>query len=209
MIYVIINDLENTKRDCRTMRQPLNLLTGELKEYVENTKNEKTKSERIAAYSALLISLKELFLVENPEIERNENGKPYLKDGKVHFSISHSDGLAAVALSDIGDIGIDLQCSFDKDKEEKIDKRFLKDIKFKNDNIDIKYFLLLDGALKDCSPEISLDDDFLFRWTFAEANIKCKGLNFSKFKEINELSKSTHAQTVKYKNCKITTVIAD
>ena len=209
MIYVIINDLENTKRDCRTMRQPLNLLTGELKEYVENTKNEKIKSERIASYSTLLISLKELFSIENPEIERNENGKPYLKGSEIYFSISHSDGLAAVALSDSREIGIDLQCSFDKDKEEKIDKRFLKDIKFKNDNIDIKYFLLLDGTLKYYSPEISLENDFLFRWTFVEANIKCRGLNFSKLKEINELSKSTHAQTVKYKNCKITTVIAD
>lgn len=209
MIYVIINDLENTKRDCRTMRQPLNLLTGELKEYVENTKNEKTKSERIAAYSALLISLKELFSVENPEIERNENGKPYLKDGKVHFSISHFDGLSAVALSDSAEIGIDLQCPTDSEKEERIDKRFLNNIEFKKDDIDIKYFLLTDGTLKEFSPQKSTENDFLFRWTFLEANIKCRGLNFSCVKDINELSKGTRAYTVKYKDCKITTVIAD
>ena len=161
MIYVIINDLENTKRDCRTMRQPLNLLTPELKEYIENTKNEKTKFERISAYSALLISLKELFSLENPEIRRNENGKPYLMDSKIYFSISHSDRVSAVALSDEGEIGIDLQCSFDKEKEEKINKRFLNNIEFKNDNVDIKYFLLSNGELKDYSPEISPQNDFL------------------------------------------------
>ena len=41
-------------------------------------------------------------------IERNEDGKPYFKNAPYFFSISHSNGIVAVVLSD-KNIGIDIE----------------------------------------------------------------------------------------------------
>ena len=48
--------------------------------------------------------------VQNSELEFfvTENGKPYLKDHKVYFSISHTASLVAVALSN-SEVGVDIE----------------------------------------------------------------------------------------------------
>ena len=48
------------------------------------------------------------FINENIVFERETNGKPYLKNKSVHFNISHSESLVAVAVSD-RDVGVDLE----------------------------------------------------------------------------------------------------
>ena len=209
MIYLVIADIKNTKGDCHDMWQPHNLLPTEVREYIENTKNNKTRVERYFAYSALSLSLKEFFSVDDFKIERNENGKPDLADSHIHISLSHCEKLVAVAISDLGEIGVDVQCHVDIERSERLETRFLKDLSFKNNELDIKYFLFEpDGNLKAIQPKTSYESDFLNKWTFAEANIKCRGLSFSQISEINRLSKTTLSSTVEYQNCKITTVIA-
>lgn len=49
------------------------------------------------------------FGVENAEIVRNENGKPYLKDGKsLFFSVSHTNTKIFIAVSD-ENVGLDAE----------------------------------------------------------------------------------------------------
>lgn len=44
-----------------------------------------------------------------PELGRGWNGKPELAAGDVHVSLSHSGTLAAVALTTVGDVGVDIE----------------------------------------------------------------------------------------------------
>lgn len=43
------------------------------------------------------------------EFEHNEFGKPSVKNGPLHFSASHSDGLAVIAISHRRPVGIDVE----------------------------------------------------------------------------------------------------
>ena len=42
---------------------------------------------------------------------RSQNGKPFFRGGEYFFSVTHSSGLVAVAVSDGGEVGIDLECA--------------------------------------------------------------------------------------------------
>lgn len=232
MIYIAIADglnrlseNNNEKWDCRVMRQPQSLLPEKIIDYINNTSNEGVKKERFFAYTALGLCLKEFFDVSDWNIKRTECGKPYLTDilgdpllcstapkSKLEVSLSHSDGVAVVALSNEGEIGVDIQAEVDQKKAERLDKRFLKDVEPKNDNMNVRYFYLNLGDEK-CSiteifPKISLQSDFLTKWTFAESVIKCFGLTFSDISKVNELSKKVKSQTVLFESYKITTTSA-
>ena len=92
---------------------------------IETSKAEKVSKETLKAYQKKEISdeekwqthclsylLVDKFLDEVYGIESREivfdNGKPILIDGGKHFSISHSDGLIALAFSD-SNCGIDIE----------------------------------------------------------------------------------------------------
>ncbi len=63
--------------------------------------------------ASLLLSMLELVGIaagSNTRIIRKENGKPYFPAmSELCFSISHSDGVAACALSEAGEVGVDLE----------------------------------------------------------------------------------------------------
>ena len=207
MIYIVIADIQSIEKDCRDIRQSCNLFPGEIKEYIENTKNEQTKTERIIAYSALFSSLKEFFSIENPKIKRNTNGKPSLVDSNVHISLSHCDGVSAIALSDEGEIGVDIQSPIDDTKAERLTKRFLSEIQPKQEDVNIKCFyrtLTENGAnFTEIVLENSDKTDFLSKWVYLESVIKAYGISFSEISKINELSKNTKTCILNYKNSKI------
>ena len=121
---------------------------------------DKRNREHTSAYSLLDKMLKKHGVSEY-EISKNENGKPYIEGASVHFSISHTDGLCAVAVSD-GEIGIDC---------EKIDSAY----KSRVDNFSKKYFTVSEQN------EIAGSEDTLAKffeiWTRKEAYIKKYGLN--------------------------------
>lgn len=48
------------------------------------------------------------YIEETPTILRDEMGKPYLKDSKLHFNVSHSGEYLAIAVSE-SPVGIDIQ----------------------------------------------------------------------------------------------------
>jgi phosphopantetheinyl transferase len=207
MIYLIVADNNSIKKDCLDTWQSCNLFPGEIKEYIENTKNEQTKTERFIAYSTLFSSLEKFFSIGNPKIKRNKNGKPSLVDSNVYISLSHCDGVSAIALSDEDEIGVDIQSPVDDTKAERLTKRFLSKIHPKQEDINIKYFYmtLTDKTVdfKEIALENSDKADFLSKWVYLESVIKAYGISFSEISKINELSKNTKTRIYNYKNFKI------
>ncbi|MBR5144420.1 MAG: hypothetical protein IKW53_05160 [Clostridia bacterium] len=94
MIYTFISDLSLSKeefrqirvkneilseqRDCRILRQPLSLLSADVKSYIDETKNELARAERRLAYTTLLSALSLFFGIEGCTISKTPEGKPYL-----------------------------------------------------------------------------------------------------------------------------------
>lgn len=212
MIYVVITDLQNSKWDCRIARQPHYILTDQIREYIEKTRNENKITERTLAYTTLLCSLDRFFSVKEPVIDRNHNGKPALLNCDIHISISHCDGVAVTALTDDGEIGVDIQSVIDEDKAKRLEERFLSGISVKQNEVNIKYFSVAFTDKGACFNEILTENDetidFLSKWVYTESVIKAFGLSFSDISKINDLSSSTETKTVKYKNFKIATTIA-
>ena len=147
-----------------------------------------------------------------PEISYTEEGKPYFRNDVCSFSVSHDKNLVVVALSDEGDVGIDVQ-SFDGNEAaiKRIEKRFLEDIpaceeKTKKANIKFDYFKL--GAL-DKSINLEKRDknelffkcekiqnkDFLLRWTKLEALLKLVGCGFKELNNVNKYLQNVDFET--------------
>jgi len=87
-------------------------------------------------------------------ILRNENGKPYLKSGKVFFNITHTEGLIMAVVSD-SPVGIDAE--------------FLSDNENNYRDVAKKYFSEKENSV------ISSYKDFLTVWTKKESVIKAEG----------------------------------
>jgi 4'-phosphopantetheinyl transferase len=63
-------------------------------------------------------------LGHSPVIARNPHGKPELVGESLAFNVSHSGVLAAIAVSDVGPIGVDLEEHADIDDPAAIARRF-------------------------------------------------------------------------------------
>ena len=83
-----------------------------------------THRERIRQQLAARMILNELY-VDFPfeSVKVNENGKPYLPETTIDFSISHSHGFAAAMLSREKQVGIDVEQI--SDRVLRIEKKFL------------------------------------------------------------------------------------
>lgn len=96
-------------------------------------------------------------------LENRENGKPYLKKPllKIYFNITHSANIGLIALTDIGDIGIDVELFRENFSTEKIARRFFS-------ATEVEDFLNL--------PDKNKSLGFFNCWTRKEAFIKALGL---------------------------------
>lgn len=74
-----------------------------LQKILNEVRTEKRRKERITAH----IILKEL-LGEEKEIKHDANNAPYIENSNLHISISHTNNLVAVAISN-NPIGIDIE----------------------------------------------------------------------------------------------------
>lgn len=217
MIYILISDLgltreneENNKRDCRILRQPPALLPEEIREYIDGTKNENTRAERNLAYTSLLSGLKILLNIVDCNIEKDADGKPFLvtkdknvyqKEGKkIYISLSHSDYVSAVCISDEGDVGIDIQSEIDSARAERLKERFLGNIEAVNSTIDVEiYYCSLTPAevvleainLADCD-----DGRFTSKWVMAESLMKLYGRGFGDLSRVKNNTGSTQTYTM-------------
>jgi len=97
-----LNDLELKK--CFLIIKPFK------QEKIKRLATESLKKESIVGEYLLIKGLKEYFDIDYKEIEivKNDNGKPFIKDKNIYFSISHSYGLIVCAISN-KNIGIDVE----------------------------------------------------------------------------------------------------
>lgn len=199
MIYTVISNL--TEKDCRTSRQPSIYIPSEVENYILETKNEKTRAERRIAYTVLSLSLEKFFGISSWNIQKNAYGKPFLitngENTDIFISLSHSDGVAAVALSDEGEIGVDLQCEISPERKERMSARFLTETEIKETDLNVKYFLI-DPSLEFTEiflGEIEEKDDFLHKWSASEAIMKCHGSGFEALPKLEEIKKNIDLKT--------------
>ena len=92
------------------------------------------------------------------------NGKPFVPDSDVTFNLSHSQGLAVVAISEAPAIGIDLELS---------DKRFTQN----TDLIELGLNCFVESELDVLASmsQVKRTDTFLKFWTAKEARMKLWG----------------------------------
>jgi phosphopantetheinyl transferase len=156
MIYTVIARTDVISKyfrswDCST-EQPLNLIkvssdgdeiriSPDIINYINVTGNEKTKKERISAYTSLFFTLDTLFNIKPSEILRTEFSKPYIREN-IFFSISHADDLTAVSLSDDMEVGVYIQWLISEKRGNKIENRFLSNFEYYEKNFDISYLYL-------------------------------------------------------------------
>jgi phosphopantetheinyl transferase len=199
MIYTVIsslkeNRIDKDKRDCRIIRQPLSLLSEDVKKYIQLCKSEMHKAERKLAYTTLLCALKVFYSIDFPRIERNEYGKPYLADSDIRISLSHSNGAVAVCLSDEGEVGVDLQSEIEPKRADRLKERFFTSLEVKNENISTEYYYCdLSGEDAEIY-SITLPDfqtceaDFSARWVSAESIMKLIGRGFTDAEGVSQLA---------------------
>ena len=87
-------------------------LSAERRERIRAMGSPLARREGFGAELALCLALR-LFRPDiplPPEYRRTDRGKPYDPLGRVHFSLTHSGGIAACAVSD-GEVAVDLEAS--------------------------------------------------------------------------------------------------
>ena len=98
-------------------------------EYFDALERRKSTDSVKESFAALAL-LRELLSMRGIETDRlvfrrSESGKPYFEGRDLHFSLSHSKGHVAAALSDTTEVGIDIECAdVSTDRAEKMIKRF-------------------------------------------------------------------------------------
>ena len=102
--------------------------------------------------SAIEKILTEFYGIESPVLSYTENGKPILKNGKIHFSITHTDKLLFLAFSDT-EIGIDAEML----------------------TREVNYLPILKKLHPSLCEKIHSNKDFLRIWTVLESAVKYFG----------------------------------
>lgn len=149
--------------DVSALTEPLSLdaLSPARREKIERIKNKSDKRLSLGAEMLLRYGLKDAgFDKYPPELYLNVHGKPYLKDGGIFFSISHSGDYAVCAVSDV-----ELGCDVEKMRPVglRIARRFCAE----------EYERIMSAKPEEQS-------ELLFRcWTLKESFMKAVGRGFS------------------------------
>ena len=135
-----------------------NILDEFYNKIYEIKRNRISKDNYLSIYAEYLLCnlLKEYNIdYENITIIENENGKPYIKDSNIYYSISHSGQYVIVCINDLP-IGIDIQ----ERKNSKKNDFVLNESEYKYDYIDI--FSLKESYIKCIGSNISHMKDITF-----------------------------------------------
>ena len=139
--------------------------------------NFETKSESLAALIALRSITDRIGTSTDITIQRQKSGKPVFKGSSLHFSLSHSNGLAVAVLSDVP-VGIDIELIRDNKNFLNIAKRFFtadEYLKISKSDYPNEIFYLFwtqkeafskisgDGMLSECAKETSPDNSVLIK----------------------------------------------
>lgn len=193
MIYTVFSFVNN--KDCHKLWQSSTEYSDSLSSEKFLDKSWLIKAERQLANLLLTIGLDKFFSVKEWDIEIDSHGKPrlvnYTYDGVIHINVSHSLGAVAVCLSDTNELGVDIQTEIDPNVQERLEKRFFKDVKVSNQPLGVRYFTLSDdGDLSDVTLNSPNDSfDFTDKWAYSESVMKCDGSGFLVSSGVKEISK--------------------
>ena len=115
-------------------------------EYIDKIANRapSAAAEGLYALEILAEMLNKCFpevLHDNVTLARQERGKPYFKGSNLKFSISHSCGMVACAISDNGEVGIDVEVAdITPSRAEGIAARFFSAADIKRTSGDVEAF---------------------------------------------------------------------
>lgn len=133
----------------------------------ERLKPQRARRECLVAGQLLSYALGQCFDIDVSALEyaENQNGKPYIKDEPhIHFNITHSRGLCAVAISD-SEVGIDAEYS-----SELSDRRLRNIVKSGYFSRSELSAFGLEGRTAE-----AVCKDFYRLWTAKESVVKCTG----------------------------------
>jgi phosphopantetheinyl transferase len=134
------------------------VLSLDEKSRLQKSSNERVRSARLKSYSFARQVLGEHLNVEPRDlsIERTRLGQPLLRGAgrKTNYSVSHSGGLIAIAISDDCEVGLDIQ------KIEGFNPKVFDQILSSRENLQTR-----DRGV----------DTFFSTWTLKEAALKCVG----------------------------------
>ena len=183
-----------------------------LPDFVEKTKNKDLKRERAFSYMLLFYAYKmwknssdnpkndnncfQNSQYNMPNIERDENGRPYFLNENIDFNLSHDGNMAAVAISDEGAIGIDIQLCRDVVSPRLCEKvngyyesKWLSALMAGADQLEDAVMTVYssDQEISEvgCVSTLKTDGQDLFcRWASLEAIVKADGRGISGFRSI-------------------------
>ena len=138
------------------------LSTQELKIYL-SYKNHHVKNRFVIVRSILKLILCDVLNcdIEALHFEKNNYGKPFLKDFPIYFNLSHSGEYCLIGLSMVSDLGIDIE---------------YKNINHNFKSIITRYFLTPEKEFIFSKPDTDIIDLFYSAWTAKEAICKALGL---------------------------------
>ena len=176
MLYVYIAKADNVSHFS------LPSFFGKEKEKIKKIKNEKARLQTTLSHILLRKALFDIHKKEIESLSYTKEGKPYIDGFEYDFSMSHSNGVCSVVISDKrGErVGIDIETKeVDFERLLRIEKRFLSkfDIPTSSNTINAKFFIYREDW-KSISPRVTEGDDSLTKWTRLEAYLKMRGTGF-------------------------------
>ena len=189
---------------------------------IEKKNNPKAHAQSIFARLLLTKVYGNIVKKPLPRIIKNEKGKPYFlfkdKNDDLFFSISHDGSMVAAAISDAGEVGIDLQSIGENMRSRERIERTLSSLLCGvdppgacevSDDTELKIYRLsadTESIYLDCvsadriiNPSGVLterDADFLRSWTRLESLLKLSGGGFADTSEILKTSRRARSQSI-------------
>ncbi len=117
-------------KSCQNTSFLTEISKGEnIKRHIEAPKSESVRLERNLSYSALLYLTSRLYKRTPEDIDFSEKPRFFGECCGIKFNISHTDTAILIALTDAyGKIGVDIEPLMDREKAERIEKRFLSSL---------------------------------------------------------------------------------
>lgn len=181
----------------------------EIYSIVAGTKNKALAHKRAGAYITLYNTLRHFLERDEIILSKTESGKPCLlnkaRDAEINvkISLSHCDTLAAVSVSDEGEVGVDIEEKISEEREKRLSERFFESQSRVKERISPIYLLAtltedmtsIFAEIPEAKLQISDTSDFSTRWTLSEALMKCDGRGFAAIGEVERLKEISSADT--------------
>lgn len=115
---------KNNGKTQRFLEERASTLPETLKQRINSARDAKTKNERIYSYVLLSFVLEKHGVKSEDALKTlvyEDNKKPFLSDSNIKISLSHTNNMAMVGLSDQNEIGVDIEKIYEE-KSESVSK---------------------------------------------------------------------------------------